>query len=703
MYVCVKRRPFNGIFLFLSRFFAVLVLVNSTILPSNMLLDLSRRTNISMEKYNQAEQAILNSRTHLNHGSPSWFLGASHEMTEHAQNLSRKALRIETMAVMLVEALNMSSKEASSVLPSVAAISCPDSPTFLQVMNSCKNVDPRYRTHTGKCNNGLHPTWGAAMEAYVRFLLSDYVDGVSLPRTDLPSAREVSLRVHSGGSDVKHPYLMALTALFGQFLVHDLAHTPKMELPNGGKLKCCDVDYEHFHPECFPIRADNPVGCMEYSRSAPHPGNSLQGCKLGPRQQINQASSYLDLSPVYGSSEDLARALRSGNGGLLNTQRKNLPMPSPKYESCRSANRAFPCFLSGDSRVNENPGLTLMHVLFLREHNRVATVLGQLNPHWNDERLYQEARRIVIAEMEHITYNEFLPVVLGETTLDKYQLRLTHRGYFRGYDPRMDATLSNAAASAGLFFIATLTPKTLDLVDSRSALKSGERFLLSAFYAPQEFYEAGAIDRLIVGATAGHSRKPLPPGLNEILLERYFHDGKSNDIAVDYAAQIIQQGRDHGLPPYVKWRSFCNLSYVDSFEDFRGAMSKDTIEKLRKVYKNVGDIDLVTGLLSEAPLPDSVLGPTFLCLLGRTFRNIRFGDRYWYENMNTPGSFTLNQLEEIRKITMTQILCYNGERLHWVQPKAFLLKDRFLNEVINCTIHTSGSPKLSFWKERNDS
>lgn len=85
--------------------------------------------------------------------------------------------------------------------------------------------------------------------------------------------------------------------------------------------------------------------------------------------------------------------------------------------------------------------------------------------------------------------------------IERYQLRLTHRGYFRNYDSRTDATLSNAVASAGLFFIATLTPKTLDLVDSRSASKSGERSLLSAFYAPQEFYEAGAIDRLIVGAT----------------------------------------------------------------------------------------------------------------------------------------------------------------------------------------------------------
>lgn len=85
--------------------------------------------------------------------------------------------------------------------------------------------------------------------------------------------------------------------------------------------------------------------------------------------------------------------------------------------------------------------------------------------------------------------------------LRRFNLRLTQRGYFRGYDSRVDATLANSAASAGLFFVAALTPKTLDLVDSRSALKSGERSLLSAFYAPQEFYEAGAIDRLIVGAT----------------------------------------------------------------------------------------------------------------------------------------------------------------------------------------------------------
>lgn len=252
-----------------------MTLAGATTLPPRMLQDLGKRTNLSMERYSQAERTIMNSQTHLNRDSPSWFFGASHEMTEGAQNLSRKALRIETMTMMLVEALNMSSEQASLLLPTVAAILCPDSPSFLRVMFECKKTDVRYRTHTGQCNNPLHPTWGAALEAYVRFLPPEYEDGVSLPRMKLPSAREVSSKIHSGGLDLKHPHLMALTALFSQFLAHDLAHTPRMELPDGTRLKCCNVDYENFHPECFPIRAEQPVGCMEYSRSAPHPGNSL--------------------------------------------------------------------------------------------------------------------------------------------------------------------------------------------------------------------------------------------------------------------------------------------------------------------------------------------------------------------------------------------------------------------------------------------
>ena len=69
---------------------------------------------------------------------------------------------------------------------------------------------------------------------------------------------------------------------------------------------------------------------------------------------------------------------------------------------------------SGDIRANEQWGLTLLQTVWLREHNRIAAELEKLNPWYDDERLYQEARRIVIAEYQHIIYKEYLPIILGK-------------------------------------------------------------------------------------------------------------------------------------------------------------------------------------------------------------------------------------------------------------------------------------------------
>lgn len=74
----------------------------------------------------------------------------------------------------------------------------------------------------------------------------------------------------------------------------------------------------------------------------------------------------------------------------------------------------IPFFFTGDIRANQNPQLTTLQVILLREHNRIADALAQLNPHWNDETIFQEARRIHIAQIQHINYYEYLPILLGK-------------------------------------------------------------------------------------------------------------------------------------------------------------------------------------------------------------------------------------------------------------------------------------------------
>ena len=56
--------------------------------------------------------------------------------------------------------------------------------------------------------------------------------------------------------------------------------------------------------------------------------------------------------------------------------------------------------------------------------SRIASELGSINPHWDDETIFQEARHIVAAMTQHITYNEFLPMVLGKELMFQHELEL---------------------------------------------------------------------------------------------------------------------------------------------------------------------------------------------------------------------------------------------------------------------------------------
>ena len=97
----------------------------------------------------------------------------------------------------------------------------------------------------------------------------------------------------------------------------------------------------------------------------------------------------------------------------------------------------------GDNRNTEAPNLGLNHLLFVREHNRIAEELHLINPHWNSETVFQETRRIVIAMMQHITYNHFLPSILDKYTMRKYHLFSAKRRFANVYDNITDASITN--------------------------------------------------------------------------------------------------------------------------------------------------------------------------------------------------------------------------------------------------------------------
>ncbi len=161
--------------------------------------------------------------------------------------------------------------------------------------------------------------------------------------------------------------------------------------------------------------------------------------------QYSDITAFLDGSQVYGSDATRAAALRTFVGGKLKTSALNL-LPFNTSGLANADDGPFPAsqmFLAGDIRANENIELTSLQVLFMREHNRQAAILAKQHPNWSDEQLYQGARQIVIAEIQSITFNEYLPALLGQGTISRYT------GYKPNVNPGIAPEFSEAAFRFG--------------------------------------------------------------------------------------------------------------------------------------------------------------------------------------------------------------------------------------------------------------
>ena len=110
------------------------------------------------------------------------------------------------------------------------------------------------------------------------------------------------------------------------------------------------------------------------------------------------------------------------------------------------------CFKAGDNRVNCSPYLMVVQTVLFRQHNRIAAELADLNGHWDDERLYEEARRILIAQWQHIVYSEYLPAVIGRKKMQQVGIFTLENGFSGDYDQNVNPSILNEFSSAAFRF-----------------------------------------------------------------------------------------------------------------------------------------------------------------------------------------------------------------------------------------------------------
>jgi len=467
----------------------------------------------------------------------------------------------------------------------------------------------------GTGNNLVHADWGSAGERFLRLSPAAYADGISsLAGPDRPNERLISNQIFASpaGGITNDRDMSAFVYAWGQFLDHDLT------------LSDSAIPAE---PISIAVPAGDPwfdptgtgAATMPNLRTAFDPATGSSE----PRQQVNSLTAFIDGSQIYGSDAARAAALREFSGGRLLASAGNLlpfntaGLPNATIGLTPDAE----LHLAGDVRANENPQLLALHTLFMREHNRLAAEAAARNPGWTDEQLFQHARRLVIAELQTITYTEFLPAVLGRGTPATLALRA-----YRGYRPDVDAGISTEFATAAYRFGHSLLGDEVGFLDDRGAEVREPIGLRDAFFNVAVVAETG-IDPILKYLASDRAQE-----LDAVVIDdvRNFLFGAPGQGGFDLAALNIQRGRDHGLADYNTVRQAYGLPRVTSFAQI--AATPEVERALEAAYGSVDKVDLWVGGLAERHLPGSSLGATFTRIIVDQFQRLRDGDRYWYQN-----------------------------------------------------------------------
>lgn len=514
---------------------------------------------------------------------------------------------------------------------------CPVDPS-----DPVEDFNDDFRTIDGTYNNLNNDTgFGVTGSELLRLADADYADGASAAAgEDRESPRLISNLVADQEGDIPNGKgISDYVWIWGQFIDHDIDLT---QATSGESLPIAV-------PQGDPFFDPTGTGTAEL----PFQRSGFEIDDDGVRQQTNSITAFIDASQVYGSDSETQSKLRAYRGGNLDLPDNLLPQEVDQ--------RGGTAFLAGDIRAGENIALTSIQTLFAREHNRLAAELAEtdyagqdLSDTAVDEEIYQRARAIVGAQLQHITYNEYLPMLLGDGALSEY----------KGYDATVDPSIATEFSTAAYRFgHTTLSAEMLRLDPQGNEIEAGHVSLRDAFFATDKLIESG-IDPILQGAAAHESQKIDPYVVDDL---RNFLFGQPGQGGMDLASLNIQRGRDHGLASYNDTREALGLERLTSFDEV--SSDAEVVARLSAAYTDVDAIDLWVGGLAEDHVAGGNLGITFHTIVADQFERIRDGDRYWYEN-----ALSESDLASVKATRLSDVIRRNTTA-DTVQDNVFVVPD----------------------------
>lgn len=498
-----------------------------------------------------------------------------------------------------------------------------------------------YRSIDGQCNNIANAEWGSANIPLARELSAEY--GSSDPLNSIggvgrPNPRSISNAIFQQDSTVApSSTLSSFVFSWGQFLDHDIGISPESE-----------TETTMIFPTGEP--GDMIIVPFTFHRSEVFEGTGV----TTPRAQENIVTAWIDGSQIYGSDVIRSTWLRQGTEGKLRTSSGNL-LPyntidgeagsaiDPTAPAMATAGLTDVYFVAGDIRANEQSSLTSLHTLFVREHNRICDEImannSNLDPLLDDQSIYSMARKQVVALLQKITCDDFLPS-LG-INLSSYS----------GYDSTIRPDLINGFSTAAYRLGHTMvTNELLLLDDDGNSVGQGSVSLIQAFFNPG-IIAANGIEPILNGL-AVQFQEEIDANMVEALRTFLFTSGPGPGL--DLAALNIQRGRDHGLADYNAYRTQFTGSPASSFSD----VTSDPVlqNTLNTLYDgDINDVDVWVGLLSEDKLPSAEIGATLHNMLSVQFGRLRDGDYYFY--LNDPA--LANDVSTIQNTSLSDLIKRN--------------------------------------------